>query len=206
MKLIENNKGIALITALMLTLISLIIILALLSYINQGTYTSAAQKQYRNSLEAANGGVDLIAKEILPDIQEGMTGTTLATNFSAIGLNVYNGNCLSQKLTLTDSSEWTDCIAGYDTSDPTEATDVSFLLQGTGGGSSGYKIYAKVVDSTPGNSDTSGIDYLAGGGGVTSTTSGLSPKHEPGLYRLEIQGEKQQNPKERALLSVLYAY
>ncbi|EKD59366.1 MAG: type IV pilus assembly protein PilX, partial [uncultured bacterium] len=35
---------------------------------------------------------------------------------------------------------------------------------------------------------------------------GISPKHNPVIYTLEVRGERANNPKEKALLSVLYAY
>lgn len=201
---VRDEKGIALVTALMLTLISLTIAMALLYMITQGITTSAAQKRYHTSLEAAHGGVELFAKEIVPRLLKGDAAATLASDFSAIGLSISSSACLTQKLNM-GTTDWSSCGAGSTTSDPKVAFDMTFRLNGAAGMGS-FKIYSKIVDTTPGNSDSSGIDYLDSGSGVTGTSSGVSPKHIPALYRIEVAGEKEVNPNERALLSVLYAY
>ena len=219
MKFINNQNGIALVTALMLTLISLVIILTLLYLVNQGITTVGSQKRYHNALEASHGGVDVFSREIIPGIitvinndpadpATAVTNSlvTLKTRFSSIGLDfTQTGDCLRQKLTLP-ASQWTACTANNRTTDPRNEADAMFVLKGVGSFSSGYKVYSKIVDTTPGNSDASGIDYLDSGAGVTGSSAGISPKHLPALFRMEVQGEKEQNPKERALLSVLYAY
>jgi len=48
MNRLNNNKGVALVTALMLTLISLTIVMALMYMITQGTTVSASYKRYKN--------------------------------------------------------------------------------------------------------------------------------------------------------------
>jgi hypothetical protein len=218
MKRMNNEKGIALVTALMLTLISLTIVLTLLYLVNQGITTTASQKRYRNSLEAAHGGIDVFAREVIPGIITAInanpadpstavanTVVTLKSRFTSIGLDFSSGDCIRQKLTLP-ASQWTACSAPSMTTDPKQGFDATFVLKGTSSMSTGYKVFTKIVDTTPGNSDATGIDYLDSGSGVTGSSSGLSPKHLPGLYRMEVQGEKETNPKEKALLSVLYAY
>jgi hypothetical protein len=54
-----------------------------------------------------------------------------------------------------------------------------------------------------GNSDTSTI-LLEGGG--SGEGGGVTVPHYPYVYRIEVQGEKQQNPLEKAKVSVMYAY
>lgn len=204
MKSPRNEDGIALVTALLLTLISMTVAMAVLYLISQGIATSSAQKRYQSSLEAAHGGVEFFSKEIVPRLMQGESATSLATSFGGINLTFPASACFSQKLDKSPS-EWTSCSGTALTSDPKQSPDITFTLAGATIGSN-YKIYSKIVDTTPGNSDPSGIDYLDSGSGVTGTSSGVSPKHVPGLYRIEVQGEKEVNPSERALLSVLYAY
>ncbi len=204
MKPLRNEDGIALVTSLLLTLISLTVMLAVLYLITQGIATSSAQKRYKNSLEAAHGGVEFFSKEIIPRLMQGDSAGTLTTAFSGINLAIPSSNCLSQKLN-NSTAQWTACTGAVLTSDPKQSPDITFTLAGAGG-SGNYKVYSKIVDATPGNSDSSGIDYLESGSGVTGTSSGVSPKHMPGMYRIEAAGEKEVNPNERALLSVLYAY
>ncbi len=204
MKSLRNEDGIALVTALLLTLISLTVAMAVLYLISQGIATSSAQKRYQSSLEAAHGGVEFFSKEIVPRLMQGESSGALTSSFSGINLAIPASGCLSQKLDKLPS-QWTSCSGSALTSDPKQAPDITFTLMGTAVGNN-YKIYSKIVDTTPGNSDPSGIDYLDSGSGVTGTSSGVSPKHVPGMYRIEVQGEKEVNPNERALLSVLYAY
>jgi hypothetical protein len=79
---------------------------------------------------------------------------------------------------------------------------------------SGFMVYAKISDTRCGgtssqpcsNSDSSGVDYLDAGGGVTSSSGTVTPQHRPAYYRIEVQSERVVNAKEKTQLSVLYAY
>ncbi len=205
MKILNNEKGIALVTALLLTLISLGMVMALLYMVLQQTKMSGAHKRYKSSLEAAHGGVQLITKELFPLMfgAESDLTTTIKNDFTSIGLDLASNNCLQQKL-LSVPSGWTACGVNSTTDDPKTDWDMTFRLQGTNG--PGFNVFAKIVDTQPGNTDPSGFDLLDSGAGVTGSSSGVSPKHMPALYRVETQGESAANPKEKALLSVLYAY
>src|ERR1039458_2481388 len=66
MKLICNEQGIALVTSLMITLISLTMIMALLYMMTTGIQVSGMQKRYKTVVDATYGGADVVAKDILP--------------------------------------------------------------------------------------------------------------------------------------------
>ena len=66
-----------------------------------------------------------------------------------------------------------------------------------------YKIFAKIVETKPGNSDTSGLQLQ--GEGVAEASASITPMHNPYIYRLEVQGE-QSATSERGNIEVLYAY
>lgn len=204
MKLLNNQRGIALVTSLMLTLISLTIVMALLYMITQGIATSAAHKRYHSSLAASYGGVEILSKEILPRILRGDLVTALTLEFDNINLNISSSTCLSDKLNLSTGG-WTNCGAQATSIDAKSGFDVSFKLMGAAS-QPNYMVYSKIVDTTAGNSDPTGIDYLDNGAGVSGSESGLNPKHIPSMYRIEVQGEKEINATEKAKLSVLYAY
>lgn len=207
MKFVRNEHGIAMVTTLMLTLISLTMILSLLYIVTQGIVTSAAHKRYQTSLEAAKGGVEIFSKEIIPRLLQGDLTTNITSDFNGSGgiaLNFASSDCLSQKLNQP-SSGWTACGPQSMNIEAKTEYDVSFKLGGLPN-QPGYTVYSKIVDTTPGNSDASGIDYLESGAGVTGVGSGVNPKHIPYVYRIEVQGESERNAKERAKLSVLYAY
>jgi len=208
MRYLRNEKGIALITALLLTLISLAIVMAVLYFITQGIELSAANKRYKSSLDAAHGGVQVLTKDVMPKVMSSFntySTSTLKLEFASINLDPLLSNaCLKQKLE-SRTANWTACGGGSSTLDAKVAADFSFILRGTSM-SEGYKVFTKIVDTSPGNSDASGAEGLLSGDSVTGSPSGLSPMHLPAKYRIEVQGEKENNPKERARLSVLYAY
>lgn len=204
MKTITNERGIALITALLLTLISLAIVMTVLYFIMQNMSTSAAHKRYKTALEASHGGAELFTKEIIPIVFSTATTSGLVQTFSSINLQVPVSNaCFQQKLNES-TAKWDKCSAASKTFDPKSAPDITFKLRGTE--TTDFKVYTKLVDTTPGNSDLSGFELLDSGAGVVGSSSGVSPKHIPALYRIEVQGERETNPQEKAQLSVLYAY
>ncbi len=212
MRLLRNEDGIALVTALMFTLICLAMIMTLMYYVLQGTKMSAAQKRYRSSLEASYGGAELVTKAIIPQI-------AILDNYSSgrlsllsdygnnIGLQLSGKDILKSKLTQPTAS-WTGApLASLKSVDPKVLPDFQFTLNGTNPGSS-YRVYSKIVDTVPaiGLIDTSGVDYLDSGAGVAGTSNSTQTPRTPGMYALEIQGEAAQNPREKASLSVLYSY
>jgi hypothetical protein len=201
MRYVRNENGIALVTALMFTLISLVIIMALLQMVLMGTKMSASQKTYRSSLEASYGGVQLVAKEIIPQLFGDYAGgsTKLANTFGTGKLYLVLGASLQEKLEK-DTSLWATSISK--TPDAKVSPDMTFKLHGIDGD---FMVYNKIIDTVTGNSDTSGRD-LDPGIGVAGTGSGIAPKHNPHLITFEVQGERATNPKEKAVLTVLYAY
>lgn len=210
MKKLGNEDGIALVTALMFTLICLGIVAALLQMLFLQTKVSSAQKNYKNSLQAAYGGTELITREFIPKLFGNYSSSidALKTAYGSgggadIDLAVPQEAALKMKLERP-TAEWglTDAAKSTDAS---VLPDLTFTLRGVSA-SSNFKVYAKIVDTVQGNSDTTGVDYLDSGAGVAGTGAGIAPKHNPSLYSFEVRGEKAANPKEKALLSVLYAY
>lgn len=202
--LLKNENGIALVTALMLTLISLTMIMALLYMITAGTQLTGAQKRYKTSLAAAQGGADVVIKDILPSIMQNQGDANLVANveggFSALSLDVTATQaCLQAKLT-TPTSQWPSACSQQ--SNPKQGPDMSLLLPSTIG--EPYRIYTKIIDTVKGNSDISGLQLE--GAGVAESTPVLTPQHFPYLYRVEVQGERSVNAREQANISALYAY
>lgn len=213
MSAVHNNKGIALLTALMFTLISLAIIMALLTIVSQGTRVSGANKSYSTATEAGHGAVEMISLDILPKILGGTFDAIYKQNLAdAVNLSFPLETCFIQKIG-TQTSLWTACTTGLPKSlDPTQSTDMIFNLKAKND-PVGYKVYAKIIDTRCGgdptnscsNSDSSGIDYLDTGG-VTASSGAVTPQHRPAYYRIEVQSERAVNPNEKSQLSVLYAY
>ena len=204
--MVRNNKGFALVTSLMLTLISLTIVMALLYMITQSVKMAGQTKKYHTALEASYGGSEIMLKDVLPvvlqNLGSGYTGSTLTTAVQNAfpGLNVQlptSQQCLQTK--LFQSPPWVGCS---NTSSPKQSPDMTMDLQAATG--SPFTVYTKIVDTVPGNSDISGLQLE--GSGVAESSSLLRPQQIPYIYRIEIQGERKDNPTAQANLEVLYAY
>jgi len=206
MKYLRNEDGIALVTALMFTLICLAMIMSLMYYVLTATKMSGAQKKYRSSLEASYGGTDLITKTIIPRLVFGSYSAgsvSLNDDFGTGKLDLQLGPNLNVKLSNVRGPLWG---AASTTVNPKDSPDMIFTLKGTG--TADYKVYGKIVDTITGVGliDASGIDYLDGGQGVAGTSASTQTPRTPNIYSVEVQGEAIVNPKEKAGLSVLYAY
>jgi hypothetical protein len=215
MTTIRDNKGIALITALLFMLISLAIIMALLTIVTQGTRVSGASKSYSTATEAGYGAVDMVSRDILPAILKGAFDATYKANMTtAVGLSFPLETCFNQKLGKP-TALWTACSGQSTSFDPTQSPDMVFNLKATND-PVGFKVVAKIADTRCGgdttagepcsNSDTTGVDYLDAGSGVTSSSGSVTPQHRPAYYRIEVQSERAVNPNEKSQLSVLYGY
>lgn len=202
MNSIRNQQGIALVTALMFTLISLAIIMGLLYFMTQSVQVSGSHKRYKTALEASYGGADVVLKEVIPQMFQGYSSSQLTTAFSGIGMQVDTSSaCMKLKLT-TPTSQWPASCS--QTLNPKTSPDINFKLQAQGLSSEPFSVYSKIVDTVTGNTDTSGLQLE--GSGVAESGSIITPQHFPYYYRVEVQAEKSTNAKEQANLDIQYAY
>ena len=202
----SDNKGFALVTSLMLTLISLTVVLSLLYLITQSIQLSGLNKKYKTALEASYGGTEIFTKDILPFVMRNYSSASMTTelqaNFAAVGLQVVTSqNCLQAKLTKS-TSDWP--AACNKSLSPKDSPDIRYSMQAAAAGGNPFNVYSKIVDTTNGNTDISGLQLE--GAGVAEAQSVLSPQHFPYIYRIEIQGERSTNATAQANLEVLYAY
>lgn len=222
MKLLLDNRGIALVTSLMLTMITLVISLIMLYMVSQHTQMSGAQKRYKNSLDAAVGGVEIVTKDALPSLVRFATEYSGTANYftnnitsvltggnlslSILGDSSANSNdqqCLTEKL-ISRTGSWAHCSAARTNTDARDTPDFTFTLQSQlPGAPVGFIVRTKIVSTTPGNTDMSGrvLDGSSVSGAPTSADIGA-----PYLYRIEVNSERASNPQERSNLSLLYAY
>lgn len=204
MRFITDRKGFALVTSLMLTLISLTIVMALLYMITKGTQLSGLHKKYRTALEASYGGAEIYTKEILPYVMRNYSSASLTTDlessFTAVSLEVQTTqSCLQTKLTKATSAWPTACSKSLSSKDN---PDIRYTMAATA--SNPFYVYSKIVDTVNGNTDVSGLQLE--GAGVAESQSVLTPQHFPYIYRVEIQGERANNSTAQANIEVLYAY
>lgn len=214
MKHLRNQDGIALITALMFTLICLGMLMTLLYYVLAGTKMSAAQKRYRNSLEASYGGTEFVTKSLIPRLFASYSSNnwystskdSLVADFGAaekLGLT-FPTTTLDTKLTRS-TGDWPTTVSR--TVDPKDAPDAVFTMKGLNTASD-FKVYTKIVDTVKGEGvldKTASADRDLGLAVSGSSDVHTSPR-TPNIYTIEVQGEASLNPKEKGQLTVLYAY
>jgi len=194
---------------------------------------SSYQKRYETALESAKGGVNIVTGAIMPQVigaaglavvENGLLNTynvaspfPLTLSFTNGTTNLTTAACLTAKLTMPEqnaggANNWTaaGCTADMESTNiinPTTGVtvaDMSFVLPGPTAAQN-FVVYAKIVDTTLGNTSTSGLD-LQGSGVVESGSGMISPPQVPYMYRIEFLSERQTNPDEKSQLSVLYAY
>jgi len=196
-KIVKNEQGIALVTALMLTLISLGVILSAFYILTQGIRQQGASKRYRTALGAAYGGQQVFVKDIIPALMRNYS--SINTDFTSLSPVVGSKDCLRAKLN-TSTSSWP--AACSQTISPKDQPDLTFVMPSTG--TVPFTAYSKIVDTIAGNSDVGGLQLE--GAGVAESVSLIKPQHYPYIYRVEVQGERSTNATEQANVSVLYAY
>ena len=225
MKLLRDSKGVALVTSLMFTVICLVISMYLLYMVTAGIKASGSMKKYRTALDAAYGGADIMAKDLLVAgfAFKSYSGASYVDQMKTGYMNnlgsPFVSTCLRTKLTKP-RSQWGACADSIESAKFNP--DISFDLNATS--PSPFTVYSKIVDtmqrrflvledvagtktaktiSMAGNTDESGtdLDY-----GSTTDAGGVTVPHYPYIYRVEVQGERKVNPNEKSKLSVVYAY
>jgi len=198
-----NNKGVALLTALMLTVIMLSIIMGVMYLLDRTIKGSAAHRTYRNVVEASYGGADLVSKEIIPHLFNNVSTSVLSSTLDSVHAKFASSACLHNKLDNVPANWGTSGAACNTVVNPKINPDVSFELAGLNG--QGFTVYAKIVDTTPGVPYASGGSQLVGGG-VAESNSGSALKLDHFVYRIEVSGESKSGSAEKATVSVLYEY
>jgi len=226
MNKLRNEDGIALVTSLMFTTLALVISMSLLYMVTMGARTSGALKRYKSVLDATYGGTELLTKDIVNNAllfqnQSSSFNSFLQGRLAGIALTFPSG-CLQMKLE-NPRRMWTGACASVN-ANPSVSADIVFPLNATAG--STYNVYSKIVDTTEwrftsfssnaagtpvaitkviaGNSDRGAGSGISKGGTIVNN-SPMVP-HYPYMYKMEVQGERQQSRVEKANISVLYAY
>jgi Tfp pilus assembly protein PilX len=147
---IRNQKGIALISTLMLLVLGFAIVAILFRLTTRETKLASLEQGYTTALDAAKAGTDLF----IYMVQNGVSippvpgGAGAATPF---GTSALNGQCLALKMSSSPqatSPPWpAPCPANAATTNPAQSPDITLTL-------SGYTVNVKVID----NRATAGTD------------------------------------------------
>ncbi len=146
-----NNKGIALITALVLSLVAMALIAALMQLVLSGTKMSGSMKVYTTALEAAKGGVEYFVRSMSGYVyHKGMPSDTDAkckvqqnTENWAESCKKYieSNNRIDNESQLSSHDTVEDIIDYYDTKLDLGDYEVYMKLVDTRGSSSGKWYY-----------------------------------------------------------------
>ncbi|MBL0225571.1 MAG: hypothetical protein IPQ16_08355 [Geobacteraceae bacterium] len=225
MNTLRNEDGIALVTSLMFTMLALVISMALLYMVTVGARTSGQLKRYKSVLDATYGGTEIITKDLIANALAFQNQSSSFNSFlqgRMAGFSPTFSNCLQMRLN-NPRTAWTGACASID-GDLHNAPDIIFPVNAATGSS--FNVYSKIVDTTEwrfisfssnavgtpvavsqkiaGNSERSGTNSLSKGGTIVNSTPTVP--HYPFMYKIEIQGERQQSRVEKANISVQYAY
>jgi hypothetical protein len=197
MKILKDNKGSTLIVVLVLSSVALIIAAGLIYMVTEGTKISGSSKRYKTAYEAGKAGADVMYQII----NTGGAAAIPLANFSIASTLTSSVGKLSKA-----TADWPTT---YDTSvaiDPADINsyDASFDL-------GGYKVYAKITDTVPGNSAPgggSGSKFHSGG--VTNAKANgmgdITVPSYPYIYAIEVLASNAADPMERSKVSILYQY
>jgi hypothetical protein len=194
-----NERGIALVLVLVVSLIVLAIMSGLIYIVISGTQISGMQKRYKTAQEAASGGADVMFALIESRGNPSWPGLLL--NINAEDIPVGSSNCLIEKLNKS-TANWNaacDSALSIDILTPT-TYDMTFQL---GSGANTYTVFAKIADTIEGNS---GGDFGLTKGGVVSGSGEITVQSYPYFYTVEIEAQNTASPAERAKYSILYEY
>lgn len=197
---LRNSHGVALVTAIIVSLIGLLMLASLLFVTRSGLWTSGSQRRYQVALESAYGGMLFWNKEI---IQRGINGTNLGAmgNYGGILSNVVINNAnFNTKLTTTGF----EGDGTYPVSNPADAT-LTFTFPPP---NANVLVNASIRSTSSGNSSSSTNSLISGG--VVSNNSGtITPQQVPYIYQTAFEARSVvglQEFRERADVLSLYVY
>lgn len=193
--LLGNEKGMALVTALILGLVGMLMITAILYMVGTGTWTAGSKKRYQTALNVSHGSMLFFAREIIQRSVGGATLSSLGT-FGGVLASVASDANFTTKLTTTGRIG----DAGYPADNPDATLTFTFTAP-----SPSITVNTAIVGTSRGNSGTSS-NVLVGGGVVNNSSGTVTPQHIPYLYQTEIQTQSGIFARERARLSGIYAY
>ncbi|MDA8089000.1 MAG: hypothetical protein M0Z61_02075 [Nitrospiraceae bacterium] len=192
---INNERGLTLVIVMVLSVVALLIMSALIYMVQAGTEISGMQKRYATALDAGMGGLSMEKQIIdtlgIPGFQAGFP-----FQFSAEG-----NACTTAKMTLPTGS-WPASCSNSITLNPNDnpnSNNASYDMVATLGN---YKVYAKIVDTIPGNTgQAAGLVKT----GVVSTGD-ITVQAMPYIYTLAVLSMGNNNSQERSKLSAVYQY
>ena len=174
MEILKSNKGIALILALILGLVSVAFLTGIFLMISTGARMSGIERSYTAAVEAARGGATLTCRYL----RRGITNSQLA---EAGWLTVRDSDCLQAKRSeATDDWPSWGCDAGCETNDTLSSIETCFDFYMMAGP---YELYSKVIDTKKFTTATGDTGYI---------------------YTVHVLSKSTQDPNDKAWITFLY--
>ncbi len=194
--ILGNERGLALVMALVLGLVGMLMITAILYMVGTGTWIGGSKKRYQTALSASHGAMTFFAREV---IQRGLGGTSL-TALEAAYPGMLSRNASDVNFAKKLSETGTLGVSGYPGDNPDATLTFTFTAP-----TPNMTINTAIVGTSRGNSGTSS-NVLVGGGVVNNSSGTVTPQHIPYLYQTEVQTQSGIFARERARLSGIYVY
>jgi hypothetical protein len=207
MKYLTDNRGVALVVAMLMVFVSLAIIVGVLMMITQGVKVSSLTRQYETARAASYGAAEFSALEIMRrEIDDAAGGLSTGTAWNRSGTygglvtHVTSEQCFNAKLT-TSTIQWpvgcnNTLITNLDTSH-----DYTVTLAGAQS-KAPFTVFVKLVDTRQGNTSLSTVAIEPDGGNPALSEQ----QHVPFIYRIEFLSQRTNNPDERAVLSSVFTW
>lgn len=208
-----DERGFALVTALVLSAVGMLITITLLLMVNTGTWFSGSQARYQQKLSSAYGGIRFFAREIMERCLQGTTLTTLLSSDDTY--DPQNSGALKVSAATTSSKfktklETTGTVKdGYDedaTISTNDTVDLTMTLSFPS--TPDLNVESGILSTSLGNSSAnSTTNNLQGGGVVNSTSNTITPQQIPYIYEIDTRTTNSvSSNKETAELSSIYIY
>ena len=204
--MVKSQKGIALIVALILSLVSLMLVGMALYVVTQGTRLSGRLRIYASSLSAAKGAYE-ITTNILSSIKDNQSYDLNNIN----SLEDSKEKCLYIKLNYL-TQDWTSAPGWsnnncYSLNNATSSNiddiekfyDLKYKL-------GSYDVYIKITSSSLGNTQPQSISLSVGGVSSFGGSNSRRSPSMPHLYRIEILSENSEGSSDQVHITALYAY
>ncbi len=213
-KHISNEKGVALMLVLVMSVVVLAVMTSMIYLITVGTESSGKGKRYVTCLDAAIGSASVVKEYIdARGVISGAIGNGMSpqlvseTDFAmSAGYNCWKeGEEYQDAKIYNTTSDWPDgCDTSsvIDTGDP-DTYDVSFDV-------GNYRTFSKICNTIEGTSSNSGKARLALKANIRGVAyrrgSDIQGIPSPYEYNIELDTVNLQNNEERCGLSILYRY
>lgn len=200
---LRNERGMALVMALVLGVVGMLMLASVLYMVKTGTDTGSSQRYSEQASTSAHGVMTLVTREIIQNALAGapLSGMGATYNQANMTLALGAGSTNATFTSKLTTSGWIGNGIGYPGTDPDAIITLTFP-----GVSPDIVVNATLRATSRGNSGTS-TNVLVGGGVVSSGGgSVITPEHVPYMYHVDIQAQSATSSGENARLSGIYAY